>query len=189
MDIKKVQSQLFRWINKNKLFAILLPILLLLCGFFVVKNVEDINAKTAGPKLEKDGFNTELPGESPEIEDVEATDLWFEKKKTYTPKEKPPAEMFQGEEKDSMEAILQKLDAVTLDSKGRLSSNTGNAVSNNSRRTQTYSTPVLTEAETRKQYIEQQQAINDMLDAGLQNIPGRDRPDSLKESLDRKSVV
>lgn len=54
-----------KWVTRHKTLVLSLPILLLLCTFFVVENVKGFRDIGENPQ-NKSGFNTNIPGDSPE---------------------------------------------------------------------------------------------------------------------------
>lgn len=163
-----------RWVVRYKNFAIALPLVVVLTSFFVVENIKDFRGTDTGDRTPGNGLNLELPGEEPNLDIKDNGELRLEEVKDY-PTEKgtadptPSLENERKSEKDSLQQILEQLEALSFDGPKDVGRPSASSLQNNRVRETEKS---LSQEEQNRKLVEDRLAYREMLREGKEKIAG-----------------
>ena len=75
MKLKEQIQVVKRWVVRNQKVAMALPLILIMTSFFVIENLKDFQMG-GNDAANLNGFNSELPGETPTLDSDTAGRLW-----------------------------------------------------------------------------------------------------------------
>lgn len=174
MSIKENIQVVKRWVVRNRKVAMALPIILILTSFFVIENLKDL--KMGGNDAANlNGFNSELPGETPTLDSDTAGRLWkvkdsLEKEKEEKTEARADMKDLGNSENDSLQRILKQLEGLSMKPKTKESSST--EIPEIKKSIDRRKRLELTEDEKKQQFVENRLAYREKLLEGKEKMIG-----------------
>lgn len=116
-DIKTKIEKFNNWIRKNTLFAVAVPIVLLLLAFFISTTISSMTGKS-NPVLNSTGYNNELPNQTTGLEVQNPMDIYNKTQLDSINAAKNEMTLnsidVKQEQNDSLQKVLNELDAFSF---------------------------------------------------------------------------
>jgi len=120
MKLKEQIQVVKRWVVRNQKVAMALPLILIMTSFFVIENLKDFQMG-GNDAANLNGFNSELPGETPTLDSDTAGRLWkvkdsLEKEEVENTEAATNLKDLENSENDSLQRILKQLEGLSMKS-------------------------------------------------------------------------